>query len=147
MNRLRSFIEDEMDEQWNWWPMSPRLHPLRGDRGRLQWKSADGSPRHIDVQMEKVEALHAALSLAPVFLRSAFSPNAAQRPSSRDAQASLAHTMARKSSYLYLGIQLQNHHVREIDCSTLRDDLDLFRAIHSTYDETRGHLRRWFSIW
>ena len=39
IDRLKGFVEDSMNEAWNWWPLAPRLHKLRADCCRLRWQS------------------------------------------------------------------------------------------------------------
>lgn len=36
---FKAFVETNMGETWNWWPLAPRLHSLRPRYCRLQWKS------------------------------------------------------------------------------------------------------------
>lgn len=231
LDRLKGLIEDKMDEQWNWWPMGSRLHTLRLDCYRLQWKSPCGTPHHLDLPLETLEPLQAALSTAPDFLNAAPAPSAkliedldakCQSPdpgrSSRlilrlnsvvsawglpktthssialDSNVQRAHIMLspppavvdaglvspasssagqatlqphdfsqrsgtsyvpasltikppRKSSYLYLCIRLLSFRFQEIECGPLKTDLELFQAFKSAYDQPRGFLRRWFSVW
>jgi hypothetical protein len=68
LERLKGFVEDKVGERRDWWPLSPRLHPLRPEYCRVQWKSPNGTNHHIDIPWERVESLQEALSLAPVFL-------------------------------------------------------------------------------
>lgn len=230
LDRLKGFIEDKMDEQWNWSPMSPRLHPLRLDCYRLQWKSPCGIPHHIDLPLETLEPLKAALSKAPAFLGPVPAPSAgfmeeldarcrftdplrssrfsllmdqvlnvwgsprimvssialnsniqrahstlspaptaadtslvstttsanvqasleashtSHRPGTPDVQASLT-SDHEHSSYLYLCIRLRNPHFVEIECDAMKNDLELFHALKAAYNQSRGPLRRWFSVW
>lgn len=54
---------------------------------------------------------------------------------------------AAKPQYLHLCIDLGDFRFKTIQCDELRDDMDFFRKLKSTYDSTRGPLRRWFSTW
>jgi hypothetical protein len=38
-DRVKGFIEDRMEETWNWWPLAPRQHRLRPGYRRLKWIS------------------------------------------------------------------------------------------------------------
>lgn len=38
IDRLKGFVEDSMNEAWNWWLLAPRLHKLRADYCRLRWQ-------------------------------------------------------------------------------------------------------------
>ena len=37
-DRLKGYVEESMDEVWNWWPLAPRVHTLRAGFCRFKWK-------------------------------------------------------------------------------------------------------------
>jgi hypothetical protein len=38
LNRVKGFAEDHTEENWNWWPLQPRMRPLAKDQTRVYWK-------------------------------------------------------------------------------------------------------------
>jgi hypothetical protein len=38
LNRVKGFVEDHTEENWNWWPLQPRMRPLAKDQTRVYWK-------------------------------------------------------------------------------------------------------------
>lgn len=36
-NKFKSFVEDATEENWNWWPLRPRMRHLEKDQMRLHW--------------------------------------------------------------------------------------------------------------
>ena len=77
LDRIKAFVEDHMNGEGNWAPLSPRVHMLEEGFCRLQWRSPCGAPRHIDVPKNAKERLQAAFASAPAFLDSAPVPSAA----------------------------------------------------------------------
>ncbi|KAG4439306.1 hypothetical protein IFR05_005239 [Cadophora sp. M221] len=37
LNKFKSFVEDMTEENWNWWPLRPRMRNLEKDQMRLHW--------------------------------------------------------------------------------------------------------------
>lgn len=38
LNRLKTFIEEHTEEDWNWWPLQPRMRVLKSNQIRLHWR-------------------------------------------------------------------------------------------------------------
>lgn len=38
-DKVKTFVESQMGETWNWWPLGPASRQLRAGHHRLQWKS------------------------------------------------------------------------------------------------------------
>lgn len=36
-NRFKAFVEDATEDNWNWWPLQPRIRSLRRDQARVHW--------------------------------------------------------------------------------------------------------------
>ena len=49
VDRLKAFVEDHMDGEGDWSPLSPRVHMLEEGFCRLRWRSPRGASRHLDV--------------------------------------------------------------------------------------------------
>jgi hypothetical protein len=75
------------------------------------------------------------------------SPENVKRPSQHDADPSNPLLATDTTLHLYLCIELSPLRFKAIRCDTLPDDPEFFAALKSTYDQTRGTLRRLFSIW
>ena len=43
LNRVKGFIEDYTEENWNWWPLQPRMRLLTNDQTRVFWKCVRNS--------------------------------------------------------------------------------------------------------
>lgn len=37
-NRLKRFVEDHTEENWNWWPLKPKMRVLKSNQTRLHWR-------------------------------------------------------------------------------------------------------------
>ena len=38
LNRLKIFMEEHTEENWNWWPLQPRMRVLKSNQIRLHWR-------------------------------------------------------------------------------------------------------------
>jgi len=43
LNRVKGFVEDHTEENWNWWPLQPRMRPLAKNQTRVYWKCVRSS--------------------------------------------------------------------------------------------------------
>lgn len=37
-NKIKAFVENHTEENWNWWPLRPRMRLLQKDQTRLHWR-------------------------------------------------------------------------------------------------------------
>ncbi|KAF2010657.1 hypothetical protein BU24DRAFT_62551 [Aaosphaeria arxii CBS 175.79] len=65
-NIMQAFVEDASALRWNWWPFSPRIHPLKSGYTRVYWKCFCGTTRHRDLRIEQKRILENLLMMSPV---------------------------------------------------------------------------------
>jgi hypothetical protein len=46
-NKAKSFIEDHTGEDWNWWPLRPRMRLLKENQTRLHWRCVRAPPTFV----------------------------------------------------------------------------------------------------
>ncbi|KAF2679311.1 hypothetical protein K458DRAFT_346974 [Lentithecium fluviatile CBS 122367] len=61
INRLKSYIEDSTQLEWNWWPLEARMRALKDDESRLLWRCICGSRLWMEISNKEAEFLHKTL--------------------------------------------------------------------------------------
>jgi hypothetical protein len=46
-NRIKIFIEGVTEENWNWWPLRPKMKVLQKEQTRVQWICVSKSPSQL----------------------------------------------------------------------------------------------------
>lgn len=45
-NKVKTFVENHTEENWNWWPLRPRMRMLQINQTRLHWRCVSNLPNH-----------------------------------------------------------------------------------------------------
>ncbi|KAH6698143.1 hypothetical protein BKA61DRAFT_497437 [Leptodontidium sp. MPI-SDFR-AT-0119] len=56
LNRVKGFLEDHTEENWNWWPLQPRVRPLARGQTRVYWTCHCGSTQWADISLSQAES-------------------------------------------------------------------------------------------
>ncbi|KAL6722351.1 hypothetical protein ACLMJK_001458 [Lecanora helva] len=106
-NRAKGYVEDLTTESWDWWPLKPRLGPLKPDEARIQWRCAGGHlhtaeipatdirlldalPKDSKIQQENHEFARQTAEKLQTITTSDSSSSSSDRPFSGDSSASQA---------------------------------------------------------
>ncbi|CAN9406851.1 unnamed protein product [Alternaria alternata] len=57
LSTVQEFLEEITALEWDWWPLSPRMRPLKPSETRVQWKCFCGMHRWRELRMEQQEIL------------------------------------------------------------------------------------------